>query len=194
MMVQKTVLVLVLFFNAALVRAQDEEPYRLSVLGGAGYNWYISNTPELTSTAGGFSGMIRIMWHPEHRPSVGLETGYVFMYSIDEKNIATEFGTTDVFAARTGIPLILVFSMDIAAGIQVSAGWGQIFVIGTVESFGNRVHSSSFSTGFIGSGSYIWPVSDLFEVGGEVKWYHASKFEDTGISVQVVGRWTFLEW
>jgi hypothetical protein len=171
-----------------------EEPYRLTVLGGAGYSVYIGETPTYTSTTGGFSGTVRVMWEPEHRLSVGLESGYIYMYTVDQRNVATEFGSTDIFGARSAVPISVVFTMDIVQGLQLTAGAGQILVIGTTESFGNRVQSTSLSTGLLGAATYIWPLSDVFEVGGEIKWYHATKFEDSGISFQIVGRWTFLEW
>ncbi|MDH4070146.1 MAG: hypothetical protein OEV30_06955 [Ignavibacteria bacterium] len=170
------------------------DPYQLLVTGGAGYNAYIAETPPYTSNSGGFSGTVRFMWKPEHRLSVGLETGYLYMYSVEATNVGTDFGSTDLFGARSAIPISIVFTMDVIDRLQVTAGAGEFVVMGTTESFGNETRSSSLSTGFLGAVSYLVPVSPTLEVGGEAKWYTAAKFEDAGVSFQLMMRWKALEW
>jgi hypothetical protein len=190
---RSSVLLVLLICLTSGARAGDDL-YRLNVVGGVGYNFYIATTPDYPGTSGGFSGMVRVMWKPEHRLSAGLETGYIYMYTVDQSNLATEFGPTDIFGARSAVPILIVFTMDIIDRFQVTVGSGQMLVVGTTESFGSRVQSTSLSTAFLGAASYTWPLSRVLELGGEVKWYHASKFEDSGISLQVIGRWTFFEW
>jgi len=192
-MARTILLLLVLGLFVPLARA-GENPYRLYLVGGAGYTAYIADTPPGTDNKGGFSGTVRVLWKPDHRLSLGIETGYLSLYSIDQKNVSTDFGPTDIFALRSAVPIAIVFTMDIIEGLQITVGGGEFIVYGTTESFGNKVSSSALTTSFMGAASYFWPVNEILEIGGEAKWYHASKFEDTGLSFQVMGRWKFLQW
>jgi hypothetical protein len=85
----------------------------------------------------GFSGTIRIMWNPEHLLSVGLETGYQYLYSIDISNYDTEFGTTDFSASMYTIPIFIMFSMKVMPNIRLNAGTGMYLLFNSGNMFGD---------------------------------------------------------
>ena len=72
----------------------------------------------------GFSGTVRVMWNPEHLLSIGLESGYQYLYSIDVSDYDTEFGTTDFSASMYTVPVFIVFAMRLLPNIRLTAGTG----------------------------------------------------------------------
>ena len=69
--------------------------YTISTEIGIGYSRYFTSIDYTDLNKNGFSGTLKIMWNPEHLLSIGLETGYQYLYSVDVGDYSTEFGTTD---------------------------------------------------------------------------------------------------
>ena len=85
-----------------------DSTYSLSAEIGLGYSRYFTTMEYNDLNKNGFAGSLKIMWNPEHLLSIGLYTGYQYLYSIDIKDVKTEFGTTDLTASMYTVPVFLL--------------------------------------------------------------------------------------
>ena len=147
---------------------------------GTGFNTAIVRTHA--------TGTLRIMWYPDHRLRVGLESGYADFYSYKLKN-GNSFGNVRL----SGIPILAVFSMAITKRINVFAGIGS-YLINTRLQYNGKVTSNALSLGVNGAVNYMQPITRRFGIGAELKWIEASTTRDYGLSAQVLLVYKFLEW
>lgn len=206
----KIILVIIFFLLSNTVPLQAESSdneYRLNTYIGMGYNRFISNLEENGLNKNGFNVTLRILWKPEHLLRVGLETGYVKLFSVNVNNLNTdEFGGTSLKSRMSAVPLFLVWSMDLGKMFEVNIGTGGFLLYSSVESFGNRVTSTEFSNGYIISLTYLRNLSPDIDVGIELKWDYVNKIgnelrwgslkrlSDGNILVQIVFKYTILKW
>ncbi len=172
----------------------SDNPYKLNTFLGLGYNRFVSDLEHDGLNKNGFNGTVRFMWQPEHLLRIGLESGYIRLYSVDIKNLDTEFGETDLAADLTAVPILIVYAMEITKYIDISAGAGGYLLYSTVDSHGNKVESSEFSTGFMVSLSYLTGINHNINIGGEIKWDYINKISDGSILFQFVFKYKLLEW
>jgi hypothetical protein len=134
------------------------------------------------------TGTIRLMWHPQYRLRVGLETGYVNFYSYSLKN-----GNNNGSVSISAIPVLVTWSMVLVKRLQIFAGLGSYFLTSRLNYLG-KVQSASHSLGSNIALSYVQPISKNLGIAAEAKWMDAFQTRDQGISLQVQMRWKFLEW
>lgn len=173
----------------------QEVLYKINTAFSGGYSYYISafKMDKMNKFQPGFS--TRIMWQPEHRLRVGVESGYQKLYSLFRKGFnSPEYGTTDVDLSLSTIPIFLVFSMEVYPGIEIDAGIGEYILLTYVNSFNNVVESYGFSNGYLLGASYFYSLTDSFYVGGRFKWLYFSKIEDALISMQFSIKYTLLSY
>lgn len=188
---------LFLFFGSAYAQSNDTS-YSLSADLGLGYSRYLTTLEFIDLNKNGFSGTFRLMWHPEHLLSIGIETGYQYLYSIRSKISSDEFGTSNLSASMVSVPLLFVASMIIfpetLRNFEVKGGSGAFFMFNYGELFGSNIYSSVFSLGYHAGASYIQPLNDNISIGGEIKYFYISKLQDSDLSVQVIISYKFLSW
>jgi hypothetical protein len=135
------------------------------------------------------------MWNPEHLLSVGIETGYQYLYSIDVSNYDTgEFGTTDFSASMYSIPVFIVFAMKVLPNVKLSAGSGVYLLFNSGELFGDELSSNQISIGAHMGISYTYPINNSMAIGGELLYSYFSKLQDQAFAVQVLFVYDFLKW
>jgi len=178
------------------VNVQQKGKYAFVLYAGGGLFSYFSSVGSSSSGTGINTaivryhpiGTFRIMWHPDHRLRIGLESGYANFYSYELKN-GNKTGTVNLAA----IPVLFVWSMAITKRLNVFAGVGSYFMT-TRLNYDGKVASHALSLGFNASVNYIQPVSSRFGIGAELKWTEASQTRDYGLSAQLMLEWKFLEW
>ena len=100
-------------FVSLYVPAQTNNPdYTLTTEFGAGYSYYLTDMEYNDLNKNGFAGTLRFMWNPEHLLSVGLETGYYYLYSIRVEDMNTEFGNSKFSASMIAVPVYFVIKMN----------------------------------------------------------------------------------
>ncbi|MEP6748695.1 MAG: hypothetical protein ABJB86_13275 [Bacteroidota bacterium] len=134
------------------------------------------------------TGTFRVMWFPDHRLRVGIETGYNDFYSYKLKS-----GNTTGKVLLTGIPLLVVWSMAITKRINVYAGIGS-YLLTTHLNYNGKVESKTSGLGLNGSVNYVQPISSKFGISAELKWTEVTQTRDYGLSAQLMLAWKFLEW
>ena len=162
---------------------------RLSIQGGFGWTHYNNNLVIGHSSARNnfFGGSLRIMWEPEHRLSIGIETGYYKLY-----DVTLEPG--DVGNAEMAvIPLMANIRMKIVKGLFITGGTGAAFLKSAVHTPGNPVTEStenSYSNAQV-SILYLFKLTEQFGIGSEAKIMWIDKTNDSFYSFQAIASYRF---
>ena len=169
--------------------------YKVNAIIGIGYSYFLTSLGELDGfNPHSFNATAKVMWQPEHLLRVGIESGYLSFYSYKQSSFTSEYGTTEVKSSLSAVPIILVFSMELFDNFEMASGVGVYFLFSEIDSYNNKVSSSVFSNGYYASLSYLHPLNDDLSIGGELKYYYLSKIEDANLSMQLVVKYSFLEY
>jgi hypothetical protein len=172
----------------------NDTTYSLTTEIGLGYSRYFTTMDFSNLNKNGFSGTLRVMWNPEHLLSIGFETGYQRLYSIDVNDQSTEFGTTDFSASMTAVPISAVFAMKLSPNIRLLGGSGMYLLFNNGEIFGDVLESSQISIGMFAGISYSYPITNTITVGGELLYSYYSKIQDQTVALQFLFVYKFLEY
>lgn len=130
----------------------------------------------------------RIMWHPQYRLRIGLETGMVTFYSYSVVN-----GNTKGKLKLSAIPVVIVWSMPILKRVNAYAGVGSYFLTTHLD-YQGKVTSKSVSLGANFAIDYQQPISKNVRLAIEAKWMDAFVTKNTALLLQLHMGWRFLEW
>ena len=196
-MIYKTIISIVLL--SALVFPQTKETlYYLTIDVGAGYSRYITTLEAENLDLNGYGGTARIMWHPEHLLSLGLETGYHYLYRLGGQLKLAETGISDVRASMISVPIMAIFSMKIfpehLSNLELKSGLGVFLLYNRGYAFGASIKNSQLSIGYSAAVTYLHPLSDVILIGGEIKYSNFSKIQDSAILFQLMFSYKFLNW
>jgi len=183
MYIIKILIAVVVISSVALPQLNDTT-YSLSTEIGLGYSRYFTTMDYDDLNQNGFSGTVRVMWNPEHLLSLGLESGYQYLYSLDVSDFNTEFGNTNVKASMYTIPIFIVFSMKVLPNIKLSAGSGVYLLFNSGELFGDELRSNQVSIGAHMGISYTYPLNNSMAIGGELLYSYFSKLQDQTVAIQ----------
>jgi len=182
-MYTKILIAVVLISSFAFPQLNDTT-YSLSTELGVGYSRYFTTMDYDDLNQNGFSGTVRVMWNPEHLLSLGLESGYQYLYSLDVSDFSTEFGNTNVKASMYTIPIFIIFSMKVLPNIKLSAGSGVYLLFNSGELFGDELRSNQVSIGAHMGISYTYPLNNSMAIGGELLYSYFSKLQDQTVAIQ----------
>jgi len=179
-------------------------PYTLVITAGGGLSYYATHLgvpsplEQLRVSRFGMPATLRVMWHPDHRLRIGLETGWVPMYSYR--------GVAAGKSARVNvdaIPILLVFSMplawlsgterSLARRLSISGGTGAYLVQSRLR-YAGTVAESQTSLGWMVAGAYTQPVGRYVRVAAELKWLNATTTEDGVVTAQLQLVWRAFSW
>jgi hypothetical protein len=188
---RNAIFILVLLIAPILGFGQEQKPNNWSVGAGVGWFHYI-NTLDIGADLAKTNQVgytFRFMWEPEHRLSMGLESGYYTIYSMERGPSASGPGGN---AKLTAIPLLLSFRIRVLPDFYLTGGPGMAIMYSNVTVLSKTAESSFLSmANFHASVMYRKKLSDRFDLGGEVKFLNFGKTEDYGYSIQVVGSYHF---
>ncbi len=157
--------------------------YSLAV--GLGWAHYI-NTLEIgkdNATINSFGLSLKFFWEPEHRLSLGLESGFYRLYKVKSKTYTDVQGQ----ATMSAMPLLLVVRMRIVDHFYLSAGGGLAMMFNKVTGIDNKLNSNVLSlSNYQFSGSYLYPLAKHWQVGGEFKVLNFGKASDWMYTLQAV--------
>lgn len=189
-MVKKLLIIgwLVLFI-APVVVSQVNDPVKVkrnhySLAIGLGWAHYL-NTLEIggdQATINSLGLSMRFFWEPEHRLSLGLETGFYRLYKVKSKTYTDVTGQ----ATMSAVPLLLAVRMRVVDRFYLSAGAGLAAMFNKVIGIDNKINSTIISfSNYQFSTSYIYPLSKHWQVGGEFKFLNFGKTADWMYTLQV---------
>jgi hypothetical protein len=133
------------------------------------------------------SGTVRLMWYPNYRLRLGIESGFINFYSYRIKN-ADVPGKVNLDA----IPLLVVWSMQIVRRVNVYAGFGTYFLTTKLD-YKGKVESKAFVLGSNIALSYTQPISKNFGIAAEAKWMNSFETKDYAVGLQVQMVWKFVQ-
>lgn len=203
-----------LLIGRSPVYAQDQQstdstqaprgPYNLVVSAGTGLSYYSTHlgVPATLEQAHlsrfGIPATLRLMWYPDHRLRIGLETGWTTMYSY-RGHIAGE--PAHVYVSL--VPVLLVFSMpmawlsgterSLARRLSATVGTG-IYLNTSRLDYAGTVLTNTNSLGWMAAGSYTQPINRRFRIAGEIKWYDAVATENAAFVLEVQLIWRAFSW
>ena len=165
---------------------QGKKTYNFSVSTGAGLFHYIntlnSGASNVTENNACFS--FRLMWEPEHRISLGIESGYYRIYSL---NLASNASSPlSGKASLSAFPFYACVKVRVFPHFYLTGGTGTALLFLEVSSAGNTSSDNSLALANSHfSALYRRPMSDRFEIGGELKFLNFGKTEDYGFALLV---------
>jgi hypothetical protein len=186
----KTGLTLVLVFFTLVVFSQQKDSVKVhlnhySFTIGTGWTHYIDNLDygdkDLKKDFIGVS--FKFFWEPEYRLSLGLESGYYRLF----KNSYQINADTSIEVSRTVVPLLLLVRMRVIDNFYLGAGMGIAIITNKASGISKEIVTKTNSlSNFELSGSYIYPLSKHWRVGGEFKAFHFGSLNDWMYSVQAL--------
>jgi hypothetical protein len=186
---------------SAQLQEESKPIYRVETYGSGGYAFRLNPpvVPQgLTYNDGGFGGIFRAMWRPEHLLSVGLEIGYLHVADVLTTPPPGPLPGGGPFISGSitlsATPIFLVFAMQ-KYGIDIGAGIGlySLSVSGNQAS-GIPVESDGNEIGYMFLVGYTLPITRRLGVGAEVQ---LLEFTDRPIGLlvpQIRVRWILLEY
>jgi hypothetical protein len=172
-------------------RSKDNKSFVLYIGGGGSYYTASINNPAGQQTNVNRvspAASIRLMWHPQYRLRIGLESGMTTFYSYNVVN-----GNTKGKLKLTAIPVVIIWSMPILKRVNAYAGLGSYFLTTHLDYLG-KVTSKSVSLGANFAIDYQQPVSKNVRLAIEAKWMDAFVTKHTALMLQLQVAWKFLEW
>jgi hypothetical protein len=178
-----------------MAHAQESDTtYVVSLYLGAGYSRFVTDLDIPGLNKNGFTGTVRLMWEPEHRLSVGLETGYIRLYSFQRNDLTTEFGRADVSSSLSAVPIRATFSMRIVGSVKLTMGLGGFLLFSRVTTPDNETSATQYSTGGFVAASYMKKIGHNLHLGGEVQYSLINKIQDNTLGIQLVLAYRLLEY
>ena len=190
----RKILIAVIVISSVMLSQQNEKTYSISTELGVGYSRYFTTMDYDELNQNGFSGTVKVMWNPEHLLSIGLETGYQKLYSLDVSDYDTEFGNTNVSASMYAVPIFIVFAMQVLPNTKLTAGSGVYLLYNSGEAFGDELNSNQTSIGIHTGISYTYPISGSMAIGGELLYSYFSKLQDQTLAIQFLFVYDFFKY
>lgn len=179
-------------------------PYRIVATAGSGLSYYSTHIliPDALEQSHlsrfGVPASFRLMWYPDHRLRVGLESGWIPMYNY-RGQIAGESARVNISV----IPVLVVFSMPLAwiSGTERSIARRLALTVGSGYylnqsrlRYGDDIIGSKNSLGWMAAGSYTHLIGRRFRVAGELKWYDAVSAENAAFTAELQVVWRAFSW
>ena len=183
MQINKIIIGLILFSCTTFSQITDTT-YSITTELGLGYSRFLTTMDYNDLNKNGFQGTVKVMWNPEHLLSIGLETGYQYLYSIDISDYSTEFGNTNFSASMYTVPIFIVVAMKIAPNLKLSAGSGTYLLYNSGNIFGDEIVTNQISIGAYAGLSYTYTINSSISLGGELQYAYISKLQDQTVSLK----------
>jgi hypothetical protein len=172
--------------------AQSNKEHRFAFYAGAGPNFYFNNLVLAKEKVNelNYSVVGRLMWEPEHNLSLGIESGFYRLYTVDSDLPGYE---GNIHIANSAIPLQLIVSMKFLQNFYGSFSFGRAILLNKVSTteYGT-FNAQSFSLGdYTLSAGYKRNITSRFSVGAEVKAFYSGKLDDKNIALVFMGGFHF---
>lgn len=182
-----------------LLSQTPESSRSLKLMIGGGIGNYINTftnvlDEDVHNNRPAFSG--KLMWQPEFRLRLGLESGYYFIYSTTR--IQTVNGSEKLTSKLKVVPLFLSVSMKVINHLELNFGTGwakMIYTVNTSTSKKDKVNGNTYSRSNYTAGfTYLYPLGEKLDLGMEFKYLYLGKTDDTSISALVTVSYKILQW
>lgn len=142
----------------------------------------------------GLVGNIKIMWKPDYLIRAGIEVGRSDVYSVNEENLQTEYGMTNLQTDVYAWTFMAVFSMSPLEQFELNLATGLAFTTVNNSAFETESTSTDFGSVFMLSAGYFIPLSKDIQIGTELRGMKIAKYDDYTLALQLSVTYKFLEW
>jgi len=191
------IVALFLMLSSGTVLAEEGESiYNLSASLGAGYGHFFNDfenvgSSEIRENNPSFMG--RIMWEPDNRLSLGLESGYYALFDVD--NLPAHTGNDVMHSTMNLVPIFLSVTMRVYDNFYASFASGYSIMNYTVKSNEGTSEGSDLSlSNFSGSFSYLFNLGKDWDLGTELRYFRIGLTEDNYINLNVFIKFDFLSY
>jgi hypothetical protein len=127
------------------------------------------------------------MWEPGHLLSVGIESGYYRLYTLDVK------GSTPAHFTNSAVPIQLVLSMKFLKSFYFNFSMGQSKLTDKVtrQNTGDFTTSAWSVADFSGTLGYRYMLNSRFSLAAEAKYFYSSSFVDRNIALLFMAGYRF---
>ena len=161
---------------------------------GGGYSNYLSPLNfkatgiEKDFVRSGPAATIRVLWQPQYRLRLGIESGFCNFYSYKLVN-----GNRKGKVSISAIPVMVVWSMAIVKRLDIFAGFGT-YLLNSKLNYAGKVSSKVNSLGTSVALAYKIPLSKNLAIATEAKWMNAFETKDDVVSAELKVVWKFFQW
>ena len=145
----------------------------MEMMGGASYNLKEDN---FKSTMINFSPSLRLLWKPDHRLNIGIETTYMMV-----RKTETEKNRQNLHAKLEALPIYLVFNMTVM-NIDMTGGIGISYMKSTISAFNDLSIATDWHYCFNFAIGYSYYFTPGFGAGFETKLFSLSKTDDLALA------------
>lgn len=179
-----TVLLLCLVSFQAAAQMDSSRKHRFTIYGGVGPNYYFNNLVVAKNFVNEFnySFVGRIMWEPEHRLSLGIESGYYRLYTLNFN------GPLHSKIVNSAVPIQLVIGMRIHKSFYANFSMGlSILTNDVTTNFAGDYDAKAVSAAdFTVTLGYKKMLNERFSLGAETKVFYSSHAVDGNIALAFV--------
>lgn len=173
---------------------QTEKPikvkkHRFSFYGGVGPSYFFNNlysSKDKVNTLN-YSIVGRFMWEPPFLLSLGIETGYFRLFSVNYDQ------PINAQVSNSAIPIQMVVSMKLTKNYYFNFAMGQSILINKASAvgYGNfDAHNWSLAD-FSATFGYKYKFKSRVSVGAETKFFISSAYNNATLALLVMGGYNF---
>ena len=148
----------------------------------AGPNYYFNNVVVEKSAVKEFNytATVKLMWEPEFRLALGVETGYYRLYRADTSTTQTKLGIIN-----SAVPLHFIVSMNLIRSWYFDVGIGPSFLHSNVhpDTYGDFDGKSVSLADFSGTLTYRLNWKGRFRLGVGPKFFYSSHLNDKSLAL-----------
>lgn len=190
---KKWLVALTLCFISFQMNAQMDSTmkHRFTVYAGVGPNYYFNNLVIAKNLVNelNYSFVGRIMWEPEHRLSLGIETGYYRLYTLNFN------GPAQSRVVNSAVPIQLVIGMRIHKWFYSNLSMGLSILTNDVTTnftgdFDAKAVSAADFTLTLG---YKKMLGERFSLGAETKVFYSSHAVDGNVALAFVAGYSIAK-
>ncbi len=174
--------------------AQTEKPikvkkHRFSFYGGVGPSYFFNNlyTSKDKVNTLNYSVVGRFMWEPPFFLSLGIETGYFQLYTVNYDQPVSAHVT------NAAIPLQMVVSMKLMKNYYFNFAMGQSLLINnaSAEGYGNFDARNWSLADFSATFGYKHKFESRISIGAETKLFISSGYNNATLALIFMGGYNF---
>ncbi|MFI5155312.1 MAG: hypothetical protein ACHQEM_03975 [Chitinophagales bacterium] len=194
MRIQRLICGILVCLCSAAVMAQTNnqahvKKHRFALYAGIGPNYYFNNLVlgKKLVNDWNYSFVGRFMWEPEHFLSVGIESGYYRLYTLNGPD------TAHAHIANSAIPIQFVISMKFLKSFYFNFSMGQSKLINKVTAdVSGDFNASAWSLAdFTCTLGYHYVFKSRISLGAELKYFYSTAFTDRNIALVFMAGYKF---
>ncbi len=175
--------------TAQTSKPPKEKKHRFSFYGGVGPSYFFNNlvTSKDQVNPWNYNIVGRFMWEPPFFLSLGIETGYFRLYTVNYSQ------PVSAHISETAVPIQMVVSMKLMKNYYFNFAMGQSYLINKAEAagYGSNNATNWSLADFSASFGYRHKFPSRFSLGAETKFFASSAYNNATLSLVFMAGYNF---